>query len=44
MRDNNANTKKRLKYLEDKNVLTKTNLGHKSIPLEFFKKYKKELS
>jgi len=38
------NTKKRLKYLEDKNVLTKTNLGHKSIPLEFFKKYKKELS
>lgn len=38
------NTKKILKYLEDKNVLTKTNLAHKSIPLEFFKKYKKELS
>ena len=38
------NTKKRLKYLEDKNVLTKTNLNHKSIPLEFFKKYKTKLS
>jgi murein DD-endopeptidase MepM/ murein hydrolase activator NlpD len=36
--------KKRLKTLEDNGVLTKTNTSHKEIPLEFFKKYKTNLS
>jgi len=36
--------KKRLKTLEDNGVLTKTNTAHKEIPLEFFKKYKTNLS
>ena len=34
----------RLKKLEDNGVLTKTSSSHENIPLEFFKKYKTNLS
>jgi len=40
----NAKIGVRLKKLEDNGVLTKTSSSHKSIPLEFFKKYKTNLS
>lgn len=40
----NASIGVRLKKLEDNGVLTKTNSAHRKIPLEFFKKYKTNLS
>jgi len=40
----NASVGVRLKKLEKKGVLTKTNSSHEKIPLEFFKKYKTNLS
>jgi len=40
----NASIGVRLKKLEDNGVLTKTSTSHKNIPLEFFKKYKTNLS
>ena len=40
----NAKIGVRLKKLEDSGVLTKTNSFHENIPLEFFKKYKTNLS
>jgi LAS superfamily LD-carboxypeptidase LdcB/murein DD-endopeptidase MepM/ murein hydrolase activator NlpD len=36
--------KERLKQLEEKNILEKTNLSHEKIPLQFFKNYKSNLS